>query len=72
MSVKFFSCLMACTAQAAVELSSTMMASPSWTMAAENVAWYFIVYHDRVVPVVAYLSSVTEDGKIDRLNILPM
>ena len=38
----------------------------------DNVAWYFIVYHGRVVPVVAYLSSVTEDGRIDRLNILPM
>ena len=38
----------------------------------ENVAWYFIVYHGKVVPVVAYLSSETEDGKIDRLNILPM
>ena len=38
----------------------------------ENVAWYFIVYHGRVVPVVAYLSSVTPEGKIDRLNILPM
>ena len=38
----------------------------------ENVAWYFIVYHEKVVPVVAYLSSVTEDGKIDRLNILLM
>lgn len=38
----------------------------------QNVAWYFIVYHGKVVPVVAYLSSVTEDGKIDRLNILPM
>ena len=23
----------------------------------ENVAWYFIVYHDSVVPVVAYLST---------------
>lgn len=38
----------------------------------KNVAWYFIVYHGRVVPVVAYLSSVTPEGKIDRLNILPM
>lgn len=38
----------------------------------KNVAWYFIVYHGKVVPVVAYLSSETEDGKIDRLNILPM
>ena len=38
----------------------------------ENVAWYFIVYKGQVVPVVAYLSSVDEDGKIDRLNIFPM
>lgn len=38
----------------------------------ENVAWYFIIYRGRVVPSVAYLSSETEDGKIDRLNILPM
>ena len=33
----------------------------------ENVAWYFIVYKGQ-----AYLSSVDEDGKIDRLNIFPM
>ena len=38
----------------------------------ENVAWYFIVYKGQVVPVVAYLSSVDEDGKLDRLNIFPM
>ena len=38
----------------------------------ENVAWYFIVYKGQVVPVVAYLSSVDEDGKIDRLNNVPM
>ena len=38
----------------------------------ENVAWYFIVYRGKVVPAVAYLSSVDEEGKIDRLNILPM
>ena len=38
----------------------------------ENVAWDFIVYKGQVVPVVAYLSSVDEDGKIDRLNIFPM
>ena len=38
----------------------------------ENVAWYFIVYKGQVVPVVAYLSSVDEDGKIDRLNFSPM
>ena len=38
----------------------------------ENVAWYFIVYKGQVVPVVAYLSSGDEDGKIDRLNIFPM
>ena len=38
----------------------------------DNVAWYFIVYNGVTVPVVAYLSSVTEDGKIDRLNILAM
>lgn len=38
----------------------------------ENVAWYFIVYKGQVVPVVAYLSSVDEDGKIDRLNIFSM
>lgn len=38
----------------------------------ENVAWYFIVYKGQVVPVVAYLSSVDEEGKIDRLNIFPM
>lgn len=38
----------------------------------ENVAWYFIIYRGKVVPAVAYLSSVDEAGKIDRLNILPM
>lgn len=38
----------------------------------ENVAWYFIVYRGHVVPAVAYLSSVDENGKIDRLNIFPM
>ncbi|MEE0435923.1 MAG: hypothetical protein UDB11_11095 [Peptococcaceae bacterium] len=38
----------------------------------ENIAWYFIVYHGKAVPVVAYLSSVDRKGKIDRLNILPM
>ena len=38
----------------------------------ENVAWYFIIYRGKVVPAVAYLSSVDEVGKIDRLNILPM
>ena len=38
----------------------------------ENVAWYFIVCHGRIVPVVAYLSSVTGNGKIDRLNTLPI
>ena len=38
----------------------------------ENVAWYFIVYKGQVVPVVAYLSSVDEEGKIDRLNIFPI
>lgn len=38
----------------------------------ENVAWYFIIYRGKVVPAVAYLSSVDESGKIDRLNILPM
>ena len=37
-----------------------------------NVAWYFIMYQGKVVPAVAYLSSVSSDGKIDRLNILPM
>ena len=38
----------------------------------ENVAWYFIIYKGQVVPAVAYLSSVDENGKIDRLNIFPM
>ena len=38
----------------------------------ENVAWYFIIYRGKVVPAVAYLSSVDEAGKIDRLNNLPM
>ena len=42
------------------------------TFTDENVAWYFIVYNGITVPVVAYLSSVTDEGKIDRLNILAM
>ena len=35
-------------------------------------AWYFVVYQGKVVPVVAYLSSETPDGKIDQLNIFSM
>lgn len=38
----------------------------------ENVAWCFIVYQGKSVPVVAYLSSVNRKGKIDRLNIIPL
>ncbi len=35
-----------------------------------NIAWYYIQISGQVVPVIAYLNSQTEDGKIDRINIL--
>lgn len=38
----------------------------------ENTALYFITYHNRVVPVTAFLSEVDEAGKIKRLNIYPL
>lgn len=38
----------------------------------ENTVWYFITYHGQVVPVTAFLSEVTPDGKIKRLNIYPL
>lgn len=38
----------------------------------ESVVWYFITYHDLVVPVTAFLSEVSENGKIKRLNIYPL
>lgn len=38
----------------------------------ENVVWYFITYHDHVVPVSVFLTEVNEEGKIKRLNIYPL
>lgn len=38
----------------------------------ERVVWYFITYHDHVIPVSAFLTEVTEEGKIKRLNIYPL
>ena len=35
----------------------------------DNTVWYFITYHDHVVPVTAFLSETDENGKIKRLNI---
>lgn len=38
----------------------------------DRVVWYFITYHNRVVPVSAFLTEVDEEGKIKRLNIYPL
>jgi len=38
----------------------------------DNTVWYFITYHEHVVPVTAFLSEVDEKGKIKRLNIYPL
>lgn len=38
----------------------------------DRVVWYFITYHNRVVPVSAFLTEVDEEGKIMRLNIYPL
>lgn len=38
----------------------------------DYVVWYFITYHDVVVPVTAFLSEVADGGKIKRLNIYPL
>ena len=38
----------------------------------DQVAWYFITYHDHVVPVTAFLTEVDDEGKILRLNIYPL
>ena len=38
----------------------------------DNTVWYFITYHDHVVPVTAFLSETDENGKIKRLNIYPL
>ena len=38
----------------------------------DNVAWYFIIYNDHVVPVTAFISAMDDEGKIKRLNIYPL
>lgn len=38
----------------------------------DNAVWYFICYGDTVVPVTAFLSEVSAEGKIKRLNIYPL
>lgn len=38
----------------------------------DTVAWYFITYHDHLVPVNAFLTEVDDQGKILRLNIYPL
>lgn len=38
----------------------------------EDIVYYFITYHDHVVPVAAFLSGVDDEGKILRLNIYPL
>lgn len=38
----------------------------------DHVVWYFITYHDHVVPVTAFLTEVDGEGKILRLNIYPL
>lgn len=37
----------------------------------EDMVWYFITYGDRIVPVCAILSDLTEKGLIQRINIYP-
>ncbi len=37
----------------------------------DRIAWYFITYNGKVIPVIAMLSEI-EDGKIKRLNIYPL
>lgn len=37
----------------------------------DRIAWYFISYHGRVLPVMAMLSEV-EGDKIKRMNIYPL
>lgn len=38
----------------------------------DNTVWYFITYHDHVIPVTAFFSETDEEGKIKRLNIYPL
>lgn len=38
----------------------------------DDVLWYFITYHEHVVPVTAFLAEVDENNKIKRLNIYPL
>ena len=38
----------------------------------DDVVWYFITYHEHVIPVNAFLVDVDEEGKIKRLNIYPL
>ena len=38
----------------------------------DNALWYFIQYEQKVVQVMAYLSQVSPDGLIQRLNIYPL
>ncbi|MBU9727446.1 nuclear transport factor 2-like protein [Diplocloster modestus] len=37
-----------------------------------DIVWYFIIYQEHVVPVMAYISEVDREGKIKRLNIYPL
>lgn len=37
-----------------------------------DVVWYFITYHDHVVPVTAFISELDDEGKIMRINIYPL
>lgn len=38
----------------------------------DDTVWYFIVYGQKVLPVTAFLSEVSDEGKIRRLNIYPL
>ena len=37
-----------------------------------NTVSYFIMYHQKFIPVTAIISSVGENGKIKRMNIFPL
>lgn len=38
----------------------------------DDTVWYFISYENRIIPVCAILSELTEDGLIRRLNVYPL